>query len=88
MKTKILNYQVIVTPDEYPGGKACFNVYCPTLEISDYGDTVDKALANMREGIEAYVESLVIDKEEVPVDKMGMLYTQLSIPIKHNFQAA
>ncbi len=88
MKTKILKYQVIVSPDVYPDGKKCYNVYCPTLEVSDYGDTLELALEHMRGAIEVYVESLAMEKEEVPVDKMDVLFTQLAVPIKHNFQVA
>lgn len=88
MKAKILNYQVIVSPDEYPSGKKCYNVYCPTLEISDYGDTLEQALEHMRGAIEVYVGSLAIEKEAVPTDKSGVLFTQLAVPIKHDFQVA
>jgi len=88
MDTKILNYQVVVTPDEYPDGKPCYNVYCPTLDISDYGNTIDEALSSMQEAIELYVETLVEDKKSVPADKSGMLFTQLNIPMNRPFQLA
>ncbi len=69
MQTKILNYRIIVTPDKQTGtGKAGYTAFCPTLGVADDGGTIDKALANIKEAIEAYVDSLVKDKEPVPVD--------------------
>jgi hypothetical protein len=39
MQTKLLNYRVIVEPETYPNGDKVYNAYCPTLGITDYGDT-------------------------------------------------
>lgn len=70
MQTTVLNYRIIVEPDEYTGtNKACFNAYCPTLGVADGGDTIEEALKNVKGAIEAYVESLIEDKQPVPVDK-------------------
>jgi predicted RNase H-like HicB family nuclease len=88
MNKKVLNYQVVVTPDEYPDGKPCYNVYCPTLNISDYGNTIDEALSSMREAIELWVDTLAENKELIPADKSGMLMTTLDIPINRPFQFA
>lgn len=33
------------------------------------GDTYEEALANAREAIELYLESLIADKEEVPIER-------------------
>ena len=82
MKTKVLDYQIIVSKDEYPGGGgAGFTAYCPTLGVADDGDTIDQALANVREAIELYIESLAQDGLPVPIDQPEMLITSLQIPI-------
>jgi len=80
MKTKILNYQVIVSPDEYPGGGGeGYTAYCPTLGVADDGDTVEEALANVKGAIEVYVGSLVADGEAVPTDNENMMTTLVNI---------
>ncbi len=63
----IFNYRVVVEPDERTGtNEACFTAYCPTLRIADDGDTIDEALANIKEGIECYLEALIKEGQEVP----------------------
>jgi predicted RNase H-like HicB family nuclease len=70
MKTKVLNYRIIVSPDKQTGtGKLGFTALCPTLGVADDGDTIEKALENVKEAIQVYVDSLVEDKELVPVDQ-------------------
>lgn len=70
MKTKVLNYHIIVSPDTQTGtGKAGYTALCPTLGVTDDGDTVEKALFNLKSAIQAYVDSLIEDKEPVPVDQ-------------------
>ncbi len=65
MQTTILNYRIIVEPDERTGtNEPCYTAYCPTLGVADGGDTVE-----VRGAIEAYVECLVEDGCTVPVDK-------------------
>jgi len=84
MQTSILNYRIIIEPDEYTGtNKPCFSAYCPTLGVSDGGDTIEEALKNVRGAIEAYVNSLIDDKKPVPVDKPEhdiITTTQIQIP--------
>jgi len=57
--------QVLLIPDPDGG----YTVEVPSLPgcISE-GDTLDEALANIREAIELYIESLEADGEEVPED--------------------
>jgi|GEM_PF-354919 predicted RNase H-like HicB family nuclease len=69
MQTQVLNYRIIVSPDKQTGtGKPGFVAQCPTLGIADDGDTVEEALANVKQAIQVFVDSLVEDKEPVPVD--------------------
>lgn len=70
MKTKALDYRIIITPDTQTGtGKAGFTALCPTLGVADDGDTIEEALKNVKGAIQVYVDSLVEDKERVPVDQ-------------------
>jgi antitoxin HicB len=85
-QTKVLDYRVIVEPDERTGSNlACFLVYCPTLDITSEGDTVEEALANIKEAIELYVETLVASGEDVPVEKSGAIFTSVSITPSDQF---
>jgi predicted RNase H-like HicB family nuclease len=55
-------YPVVIERDE-----DCYFATCPALHgCSTQGDTYEEALANIREAIELYVESLLAHDEEVP----------------------
>jgi len=70
MQTKVLNYRIIISPDKQTGtGKPGYTALCPSLGVADDGNTIDEALANVKGAIEAYVASLVEDKQPVPVDE-------------------
>ncbi|MDP3989025.1 MAG: type II toxin-antitoxin system HicB family antitoxin [bacterium] len=71
MKTKVLNYRIIITPDTQTGtGKSGFTAFCPTLDVADDGDTAEEALENVKKAIQCYTDSLVEDKVTVPVDHL------------------
>jgi len=58
MDTKVLNYRIIIEPEKYDDGSLVYAAHCPTLGISDYGDTVEEVLTSIKEGIELAVECL------------------------------
>jgi len=61
-----MKYRIVLEPDAEDGG---YVVHCPALPgCYSQGDTKEEALANIREAIEAYVESLKKDKLPVPLD--------------------
>lgn len=83
MQTKILNYRVIVEPEKYPSGNTVYNAYCPTLGITDYGDSIEEALKSLKDGIELAVEVLVKEKNDVPSDDLSrqiITQTQVNFP--------
>jgi len=84
MRTKVLNYRIIVSPDTQTGtGKPGFTALCPTLGVADDGDTIEEALENVKGAIQVYIDSLVKDKEPVPVDQPQqdiVTTTQVSAP--------
>jgi predicted RNase H-like HicB family nuclease len=56
----------VVLHQEEDGG---YWVECPSLPgCFSQGDTRDEALANIKEAIEAYIESLQMDGEAIPDD--------------------
>nr|MDO8081037.1 type II toxin-antitoxin system HicB family antitoxin [Candidatus Freyarchaeota archaeon] len=61
-----MEFVVVLEPDVEGKGYVTF---CPTLPgCFSQGDTREEALANIREAIEAYIESLKNDGLPVPVD--------------------
>ena len=56
-------YTTILEP-QADGG---FHAYCPALRgCHSEGDTLEEATANIREAVEAYIESLVAHGETIP----------------------
>lgn len=68
VEKQVLNYRIIIEPEKYEDGSTVYVAYCPTLGISDYGDTIEDALKSIKDGIELAVESLAKEKKEVPID--------------------
>lgn len=89
MRTKVLNYRIVVMPDTQTGtGKSYFTAYCPTLGVADDGETVEQALANVKGAIQEYVDSLIEDGLPVPLDSPERdILTTTQITVKSNFQA-
>ncbi|MBI4288510.1 MAG: type II toxin-antitoxin system HicB family antitoxin [Chloroflexi bacterium] len=64
------HYTVILEPEEGGG----FHAFCPALKgCHTQGDTVEDALANAKEAIEAYVESLEKHGETPPVEDIALM---------------
>lgn len=76
MKQKILKYDVVF--EEQPEGG--FTTIVPSLPgcISE-GDTFEEAQANIKEAITAYLESLIIDGEEIPQGSSPTFMSQVSV---------
>ncbi len=59
--------QIVITPDEDGG----YVVECPSLPgCYSQGDTIDEAIANIKEAIELYIEVLQEEKRPIPEDKL------------------
>ena len=68
-KEYIFNYRVIIKPDKRIGSnKTCYTAICPTLDIADDGDTVEKALKNIHNLIIFHFKCLKEENKEIPVD--------------------
>lgn len=61
---KELKYAIILRPEPVEGG---YSVSVPALPgCHAQGETLEEAIANAREAIQVYVESLIADGEPVP----------------------
>lgn len=69
MQKQVLSYRVIIEPEKQ-GKKTVYNAYCPTLDVADYGDSVDEVLKSIKDGIELAVDCLVKERKEVSIDKI------------------
>lgn len=58
MEKRVLNYRIIIEPEKYENGSTVYVAYCPTLGVSDYGDTVEEVLKSIKDGIKLVVECL------------------------------
>jgi len=52
MEQTVLNYRIIIEPEEYEDGSVVYAAFCPTLGISDYGETIEQVLDSIKDGIE------------------------------------
>ncbi|MCE9631312.1 MAG: type II toxin-antitoxin system HicB family antitoxin [Planctomycetia bacterium] len=58
----------VVLEREVEGG---FHAFCPALKgCHSEGDTIEEAVSNAREAIEAYLESLTARGEPIPVEDL------------------
>ena len=57
MKVKSLNYRVIVEKEKQ-NDKYVYVTYAPSLRISDFGSTIDKAVSNMEYAMKLYITAL------------------------------
>ncbi len=59
MEQQVLNYRIIIEPEQYESGSVVYVAYCPTLGISDYGDSIEEVLGSIKDGISLAVEQPV-----------------------------
>ena len=79
MEKHILNYRVIIEPEKIDK-KTVYNAYCPTLEVADYGDSVEEVLESIKDGIRLAIDCLLEEKKEVPKDNVNeQLITTVNI---------
>ena len=84
MKTKVVNYFIVGKKDKETGnGKPGYTALCPTLGVADDGKTIDQALENVKGAMEAYIESLILDKLPIPSEDLNgeTLLTKTSVNI-------
>jgi predicted RNase H-like HicB family nuclease len=75
-----VKFTVIRTPDEEDGG---YVAECPAIPgcISE-GDTVEQALANIKEAIEGCLESMLVHQQELPEEQPTTVATvDIDVPV-------
>lgn len=82
MEKQVLNYRIIIEPEKM-GRKVVYNAACPTLDVYDYGDSIDGALKSIKDGIKLAIECLRDEGQEIPVDNVEegiVLTTKVTAP--------
>ena len=88
MQKQVLNYRIIIEPEKM-GRKTVYNAYCPTLDVADYGDSIDEVLKSIKDGIELAIEYLKDEGEEIPVDNTkGQTITTTEVEIPEGAKVA
>ncbi|MBU4369665.1 type II toxin-antitoxin system HicB family antitoxin [Patescibacteria group bacterium] len=63
---KIYTFRVIIEPDE----KNTFHGYVPALPgCHTWGESLEKTKKNLKDAIQAYIESLKADREPIPEEQ-------------------
>ena len=83
METKVLNYRIIITPEELKG-KTVYNAYSPTLGVADWGKTIEQSLSYIKEAIECHIESLINHHQPIPIEDSGeFMVASTSVKLPH-----
>ena len=71
-------FTVVLEPDRDEPQR--YNVRVPALRgCLTYGESIEDALANAREAISVYVESLIADGEPVPLEEYPVIATTVVV---------
>ena len=65
MNTSLLNYRIIIEKEPQGEGNA-YIAYVPTLGISDFGETIDKAVTNIEKAMRIYLDTLIELDQPIP----------------------
>ncbi len=86
MKKQVLDYTVIIRPDERTGtNQKCYSAYCPALSLYDDGKTIEEALENIKSLIRFHLDCLIREDAEVPLpDTSEFIVSLTKIPITGN----
>lgn len=82
MIKSVYNYRILIEPETYEDGSIVYVAHCPTLQISDYGDTVEEVLMSIKDGIQLAIETIQKEGEEIPKDNIeNQIITSTQIEI-------
>ena len=75
---KVYQFTVIIEPDE-----DAYHAYVPALPgCHTFGNTIEKAQANIKEAIALHVESMRESNELLPVEGEPLFVTRLSVSVE------
>ena len=82
MEKNILNYRIIIEKEKAEGKKGyVYSAYCPTLGLSDFGNTIDEAIKRITSLIKFHIESLSGLGHKVPAEKESTtVITSVKVP--------
>ncbi len=72
-----MNFSVVVFPEA-----GSYSAWCPDLDVASQGDTLEEAIANLKEALELHVECLTAKElQEIRKRQGTRLMTTLEIPV-------
>jgi predicted RNase H-like HicB family nuclease len=78
MRERRYKFTVILSPERDPEFLGFYNATVPALPgCLSYGATKEEALHNIREAIEAYVEDLEAEGEDIPEDQVERVLVEV-----------
>ena len=60
---------IVINKEKLSDGSPIFVVHCPSLGVASQGENVDKAIENIKEAVELYLEEQPERYEELSSDK-------------------
>lgn len=76
---------VVINKEKLSDGSPVFVAHCPSLGIASQGENIDKAMENIKEAVELYLEEQPGKYEELSSDKSSMFSV---IEVTRNAKAA
>lgn len=74
---KVCGFSAVVIPE----GKL-YSSWCPELDVASQGDTIEEALANLKEAVELHIECLTPSElREIKERQSTRILATLEIPI-------
>ena len=76
-KTKLFGFSVVVVPESNS-----YSAWCPDVDVASQGDTVEEALANLKEALELHLECLSSPElQEIKKRQGNRLVTTIDLPV-------
>jgi len=69
IRSRSFTFRVVIDEDRFEDGEQAYHAFAPALKgCHTWGHTYEEALANIHEAVELYVEDLIENGEQIPVD--------------------
>lgn len=74
---KLLGFSVVVFPEA-----GSYSAWCPDVDVASQGDTLEEAIANLKEALELHLECLSsAELQEIRQRQGTKLITTLEVPV-------
>lgn len=74
---KLLGFSIVVFPEA-----KSYTAWCPDLDVASQGNTLEEAIANLKEALELHLECLLPEEmREIQKRQGTRLMTTLEIPV-------